>query len=195
MASDLIKCNILKYPSEENWLEIRNDFLFTKKKSSDIIPPEKLRVKYLASGHSPIYNLIYKWEWVNLPYWVAMHFKSHHLGIHQVTSTQRNDLQKDYNRKKAPQDSPVNHRCTANAAAIINISQKRLCLTASSETRKAWELFLFELEKVSPEIVKLCVKPCVSKNGLCPEVFSDCRWNHTAQFKKEIEQYKTYFKT
>ena len=111
-----------------------------------------------------------------------------------LSSSQRNDIQREYDRRKAPQDSPVNHRCIGNAAAIINISQKRLCLTASSETRIAWGMFLRELQEVSPEIVQLCVKPCVFRNGICPEVFSDCRWNHTDNFKKELSDYVKLFK-
>jgi thymidylate synthase ThyX len=170
-------------------------FLISHRKESDKVPSSKLKLKYLASGHSPIYGLQYTWQWNNLPYWIAMHFKTHHVGIHQITSSQRNDIQREYDRRKAPQDALVNHRCVANAAAIINVSQKRLCLTASNETRKAWGMFLEELGKVSPEIVKLCVKPCVFRNGLCPELFSECRWNHTEKFQEEVYEYKKIFKT
>lgn len=190
-----LQVNIIDYPREEDWLRLKNDFLITKRKKSTIPPSKEIKLKYLASAHTPVYGLQYTWEWINLPYYVSVHISRHNIGIHHMVSSQRNDIQKEYNRKKAPQDSPVNHRCVANGVAIINISQKRLCLTASSETRKAWELFLSELEKVSPEIVKLCVKPCVARNGLCPELFSDCRWNHTPQFERAVEEYRKYFKT
>lgn len=189
-----VTCKIIEYPSEEDWVVVRNDFLVSQRKETSQAPSSKLKTKYLASGHSPTYGLKFRWQWDNLPYWIAMHFKTHHQGIHQITSSQRNDIQRLYDRRKAPQDAPVNHRCIANAAAIINISQKRLCLTASAETRMAWGMFLRELEKVSPEIVKLCVKPCVFRNGLCPELFSDCRWNHTDNFKKELSDYVKLFK-
>ena len=192
---EITTCEIITYPTPDDWLTIRNDFLSSQRKTSNTPPSDSLKLKYLVSGHSPIYGLEYRWEWKNLPYWIAMHFKTHHVGIHQITSSQRNDIQREYDRRKAPQDAPVNHRCIANASAIIATSQKRLCLTASSETRVAWEMFLTELKKVDPLIVKLCVKPCVARNGLCPEVFSDCRWNTTQKFEDSVKEYRKLFKT
>ena len=35
----------------------------------------------------------------------------------------------------------------------MTISRKRLCYTASSETRKIWEAFLAELEKVKQNLI------------------------------------------
>lgn len=188
-----IKCEIIDYPKENEWLKVRNDFLVSHRKTSDKPPSTELKLKYLASGHTPIYGLQFTWEWKDLPYWCSVHFSRHSIGIHHIVSSQRNDIQKEYNRKKAPQDSPVNHRCVANAASIISISQKRLCLTASSETRTAWGLFLNELEKVSPEIVKLCVKPCIFRNRICPELFSNCRYNTSFQFEEELKKYIKIF--
>jgi hypothetical protein len=186
-------CKIINYPDDQDWLRVRNDFLTSQRKETDKVPSSNLKLKYLASGHSPIYGLSYTWQWNDLPYFVSVHICRHSIGIHHVVSSQRNDIQKQYDRRKAPQDSPVNHRCVANAATIINISQKRLCLTASTETRTAWGLFLSELEKVSPEIVKLCVRPCVFRCGICPELFSNCKWNTTSQFGKELLEYKKLF--
>jgi hypothetical protein len=188
-----VTCKIIDFPNDSDWLKIRNDFLVSKRKQSETIPFPTLKLKYLASGHTPIYGLQYTWEWKNLPTYISTHFVRHHIGIFHIVSSQRNDIQKQYDRRKAPQDSPVNHRCVANAAAIISISQKRLCLTASTETRAAWGLFLSELEKVSPEIVKLCVRPCVFRCGICPELFSNCKWNTTSQFGKELLEYKKLF--
>jgi hypothetical protein len=64
-----------------------------------------------------------------------------------------------------------------------------LCYTASSETRKLWEDFIKELSGVSPELANLCVKPCVYRNGLCPEVFSKCRFNTSEAFNEEMGAY------
>ncbi len=188
-------CRIIDYPKDDDWLKVRNDFLVSHRKTSTVVPSSNLRLKYLASGHTPIYGLSWTWEWKDLPYWVSVHFSRHSVGIHHIVSSQRNDIQREYNRKKAPQDSPVNHRCVANAASIINISQKRLCLTASTETRNAWTLFLKELAIVSPELERLCVKPCIFRAGICNELFSNCTYNHTKEFEKELGEYKKIFKT
>lgn len=186
----MVKCNIIEIPSDEDWLKVRNDALFSQNKTSKNVPDYNLRVKYLTSEHSPVYGLSYTFEFIDIPYWIAMHFKTHHVGVHQITSTQRNDLQKEYDRKKAPQDSLVNHRIIANPIAIINMSRKRLCLTASAETRYCWNLFLDELRKVAPELAVLCVKPCVYRNGFCPELFSTCRFNATPRFEVERLAYE-----
>ena len=184
---------MIRSPSDSDWLLVRNNALFTRRKSSSTVPSSKLKLKLLASEHSPIYNLEYIWEWLNLPYWVSVHFVRHNIGITHFVSTQRNDMQDNYDRRKAPQDSLVNHRCVANASAIMSISRKRLCLTASNETRYSWELFLDELDTVSPELRELCVKPCIYRSGTCPEVFSDCRYNETKKFKKEVKEYNNLF--
>lgn len=129
-----------------------------------------------------------------MPYWISVQLSRSNIGIHHIVKSQRNDIQKNYDRRKAPQDALVTHRCVANPVAIMNTSHKRLCLTASTETRNVWGLFVNELKKVSPELSVLCVKPCVYRNGFCPEVFSACRFNTSSQFEIERIEYKTQSK-
>ncbi len=190
----MITCKILNYPSDQDWLDIRNDALSSQRKTSTKVPDYDLRVKYLVSEHNPVYGLQYRFEFTDLPYWIAMHLKTHHVGVHQITSSQRNDIQGEYDRRKAPQDSLVNHRIISNPVSIITTSQKRQCFTASNETRYVWGLFISELYKVAPEVAGLCVKPCVYRNGFCPEVFSNCKFNTSENFRKELEEYKTHSK-
>lgn len=184
-----VTVNIIKYPQEEDWILARNNALATQRKSNDNPVPSKLKTKFLVSEHSPIRTLMFEWEWINLPYWVGVHIVRHHEGIIHFVSSQRNDLQNKYDRRKAPQDSPVNHRCFANAQAILNISRARLCLNASPETRKAWMMVLEALEPYAPELVALCVPPCIYRNGFCPEVFKPCGYNHTAKFNQKLSEY------
>jgi hypothetical protein len=181
--------NLIKYPKDEDWLLTRNLALSTRRESTEKIPSGKLKSKFLASEHSPIRSLEFVWEWVDLPYWTSVHFVRHSIGITHFVSSQRNDVQKQYDRRKAPQDSPVNHTCFANAQSIINVSQARLCFTASTETREAWKLFLRSIENSNPELYKLCVPHCIYRNGICPELFSECRYNKSQAFQKELEEY------
>ena len=108
--------------------------------------------------------------------------------------TQRSDRQKDdigYDRDQLPQGALVNHKCSANAQAIINISKKRLCHQASIETRQAWQLLLDNLDEL--ELIKLCVPTCIYRNGICPEPKS-CGYTKTADFKIKLQQYTELFK-
>ena len=185
--SDL-RVNIIKYPTEEDWLIVKNNALVTMGKHSEKLPDEAWKIKILKSEHSPIRSLQYIWEWENLPYYIAMHFRTHNIGILHFISTQRNDRQEQYDRRKAPQDSPVTHKCVANAQAIINISKVRMCHKSTKETRDAWILFLEELFKYSYELAQLCAANCIYRNGICPE-FESCGYNKTAIYKKQQEAY------
>ena len=187
-----MKVNIIYTPTKEDWLRARNNALTTQRKQSDKIPSSELKKKMIFAEHSPIRDLKVVWEWIDLPSWVSVHFVRHHQGIEHFVSSQRNDIQQLYDRRKAPQDSPVNHRCSANFQAILNISRARLCLNASAETRKAWNLFLEELFDYEPELVGLCVKPCVHRNGICPEVFKPCGYNKTNHYKMYQKVYNNY---
>ena len=185
----MVECRIIDYPKDEDWLKIRSDALVSQGKVSNKVPSYDLKVKYLLSRHSPVYGLSYTFQFDNLPSWISVQLTRSSIGIHHIVKSQRNDIQKDYDRRKAPQDSPVSHRIVANPVAIMNTSNKRLCYTASLETRNVWKLFLDKLNEIAPELAILCVKPCVMMNGLCTEVFSNCRFNTTSQFNKEVDNY------
>jgi hypothetical protein len=188
-----MEIKFLKYPGDDDWLDVRNAALSTRREESDVVPSSELRKKFLMSEHTPIRLLVYTWDFIDIEYWVAMHFRTHHEGLLHFISSQRNDVQKQYDRRKAPQDAPVNYRVSANAQAILNISKARLCLKASKETRQAWEMFVEELGGVSPELASLCVPHCVYRGGICPEVFSSCEYNNTSKFLKELKVYEDGF--
>lgn len=149
-------------------------------------PSAKWKRKMLISEHSPIRQLIYRWKWTNLPSWVSVHLVRHKIGIEHFVSTQRTD-RTGVDRSQLPQDAPVTHECIADAQAIINISRKRLCHKASPETRAAWEMFLVELSKVEPELVRVCVPDCMYR-GLCPELKS-CGFIGTEAWTKRYYKY------
>ena len=188
-----MEVKLIKYPTDEDWIIARNNALTTKRKSSNKVPSSSLKTKFLICEHSPIRSLEIVWEWIDLPYWVSVHITRHHEGITHFVSSQRNDIQNSYDRRKAPQDSNVNHRCVANLQTVMNISKARKCLTASLETRNAWQLFLEEIEKVIPELYRVCVPPCIYRNGICPEVFSDCKYNTSNKFNNELIEYLKLF--
>ena len=98
--------------------------------------------------------------------------------IHAVpfVSSQRNDRQDKYDRRKAPQDSPVTMCWYMNAEELITISHKRLCMQASKETRELVQMICDEAVKVNPEFEGLFVPNCAYRGGLCDE-FNCCGLN------------------
>lgn len=79
-----------------------------------------------------------------------------------------------------------------NAEAIMNMSEKRLCSKASKETREIWEQVLQEVAKVDADLVKFCVKPCISHGGICREQHC-CGFNRSERGKELINNLKQLF--
>ena len=79
-------------------------------------------------------------------------------------------------------------RFNGNFQSFINVSRRRYCYQASAETRTVWDLIMQEVKKVEPELYSVCVKECVYRNGLCPEM-NTCGYNKTELFKAEMQEY------
>lgn len=156
-------------------------------------PSNKWKKQILLAEHSPIRQLLFKWKWENIPYWVSVHFVRHWLGIIHFVKSQRDDRTQTLNqthesRSMAPQNTPVIHECEANVQALINISRKRLCNQASKETREAWKLVVEEIKKKDPILGSVLVPECIYR-GFCPE-FKSCGYVSTDDFKVKLEDYR-----
>lgn len=152
-------------------------------------PSSVWKKNILLAEHSPIRQLFIKWKWVDLKSWVSVHFVRHKIGIEHFVKTQRTD-RTGIDRDQAVQSSLVNHECIATAQSIITISRKRLCSQASIETRRAWRLFLNELEYKEPELVSVCVPECIYR-GFCPEIKS-CGYCNTPDFIESLKKYREH---
>lgn len=151
-------------------------------------PSDKWKKQILLAEHSPIRTMQYKWKWLNIPYFVSVHFARHWLGIVHFVSTSRTD-RTGVDRTKLYQDNPVNHECEANVQALINISRKRLCNKASTETREAWKAVKEEVAKVDPVTASVMVPECVYR-GFCSE-FQGCGFCNTAEYCEQLEAYRS----
>lgn len=180
----------LKYfKSRFSWRDVADAARTTiRMEEGDKEPSSAWKRRILLSEHSPIRQMIFKWKWVNLKYWVSVHFVRHKIGIEHFVSTQRTD-RTGVNRDENPQAAPVHHECFANAQALIFISRKRLCRQASTETTAAWRLVLDEVKKCEPELFSVCVPECVYR-GFCPE-FKCCGYAETEAFQKALHAYRT----
>lgn len=171
------KIEILKHPTEEDWLWCKRCTLNTIGKDTDKIPTEEWKVKLLKAEHSPIRELWFGIR-MEIPYWVSVHFVRHHIGVNHYIQSQRNDRQNKYDRTKAPQDEIVSHIMSINAQELIFMSHKRLCRQASKETREVMEEICGKVIEVNPEFKELLVPLCVYRNGKCTEFYS-CGYNKT----------------
>lgn len=153
-------------------------------------PTSKWKLRILKSEHSPIRNLIFRWKWLDLPYFVSVHICRHKFGIEHYVKSQRSD-RTGIKRDELPQGALVTHEVVANTQAVIEISRKRLCRQASPETQGAWRAVVKEIAKVQPEVAVCCVPSCI-RHGHCYE-FSPCGYSKTEAYKKALEEYRTTF--
>ena len=176
---------ILKHPTEEDWMLCKKCTLVTVSKESNLPPTDEWKVKLLKANHSPIRTLQFCFRLTDIPYWVSVHL-CRHVHATPFVSTQRNDRQVKYDRGKAPQDSPVNMCWYMNAEELITIAHKRLCTQASKETRDIIRMICNKVVEVNPEFKDLLVPLCVYRGGLCEE-FNCCGLNQK-YIKKEVAE-------
>lgn len=176
------------FQHEDNWQDVKDSTMNTIGKTTGAYPDSQWKKKLLLSEHSPIRRIKFYWRWVDLPYFVSVHFVRHKYGIEHWVKTQRTD-RTGTDRTVIPQGAPVNHACEANAQALISISRKRLCSCASPETREAWQAVKDKVAECEPELASCMVRECVYR-GFCPEMFG-CGYDQTEAFRKEVTRYRS----
>jgi hypothetical protein len=134
--------------------------------------PASWKKKMCLCEHSPIRLLNFTIQLYDIPSWVSVHLVRHKIGVEHFVQSQRSD-RTGICRDKLPQDTPVNHRLALNAQALINISRKRLCYKAATETRAVWDSVIFCIIPVEPELAECCVPNCVYQGG-CVE-YAPCK--------------------
>lgn len=174
-----MKVELVKYPKEEDWLLAKQCTFVTVGKETEVPPIEKFKRDLLRARHSPIRELRFVFRITDLPYFVSVHL-CRHVHAQPYVKTQRNDRQDKYDRKAAPQDTPVDMMWSMNAEELITIANKRLCMTASEETRQVVRMICDKVIEVCPEFKSELVPMCVRNGGVCYEIFS-CRQNNKEQ--------------
>lgn len=168
---------ILKHPTEEDWMLTKKCTLVTIGKDSDKPPTMEWKKKLLAAQHSPIRTLEFCFRLTNIPNWVAVHLVRH---VHATpfVKTQRNDRQEDFDRCAARQDAPVTMCWYMNAEELITIAHKRLCNQASKETTEVVKAICDAVLETNPEFEGLLEPLCYYRGGVCTE-FYPCGYNKT----------------
>ena len=170
-----IKVEILKHPTEQDWLWVKTCTLNTvgkKLKSSTKEVDLEYKKKLLASEHSPIRELWFGIK-LTIPYYVSVHYVRHSRGINHYVSTQRDDRhpEREVSREDLPQGQMVSHIISVNAQELMYIMHKRLCNQADPVTRYVANLIKQEILKVNPEFEDLLVPLCEYRNNKCTEMF------------------------
>lgn len=169
--------DVLKHPTDEDWMLAKKCTLVTIGKDSEKPPTMEWKKKLLAAQHSPIRTLEFCFRLNNIPSWVATHLVRH---VHSVpfVKTQRNDRQEEYDRSAARQDTPVTMCWFLNAEELITVAHKRLCHQASEETTEVVKAICDKVVELNPEFEGLLVPMCYYRGGLCTE-FTSCGYNNT----------------
>lgn len=167
-----MKVELLKYPTEEDWKICKQLTLVTVGKYPVKPPLLEWKKKILAARHSPIRELEFVFVLTDIPYYVSVHI-CRHVHLTPFVKSQRNDRQSDYDRNKAPQDTPVNMGLLVNAEELMVVANKRLCSKADPTTRQLVQMMCNEVLKTNPEFEGLLVPMCEYRNGLCDE-FESC---------------------
>lgn len=160
---------MMEFPEERDWMEVRRRCLVTTGKDFDgKVPGIEWRHKLLEARHSPIRYLRFSF-YIECPYWVSVHL-CRHVHAQPYVRSQRNDRQDKYDRNAARQDEPVAMIWDMNAEELMVIANKRLCGKASPETREVVERMCKEVERECPEFRGLLVPMCEYNGGVCHEM-------------------------
>ena len=182
---------IIKYPTEEDWMFCKTCTLNTVGKTSTKLPTEEWKNKLILSEHSPNRTLWFGIK-MTIPYYVSVHFSRHFNGATHFVQTQRNDRQEKYDRTKAPQDAMVSHIMYVNAQELMYISRRRLCTQADPFTRAVMAEVVRIVEEQCPEFIGAFEPMCSYRGGRCTE-FNPCGINkqYAEKYYKQITQHES----
>ena len=168
-----MKITLLEYPTGKDWVEVKRRALVTIGKKPVTPPTEEWKRSILSARHSPIRYLRFSFLLEGVPSWVSVHLVRH-VHAQPYVKSQRNDRQNEYDRNKAPQDTPVNMIWDINAEELMVIANKRLCSMAAKETRETVRKMCQLVLDKCPEFDGLLVPMCEYNGGICHEMNGGC---------------------
>lgn len=156
-----------------DWEEVVNDCRTTVGKAElGREPSAAFKRGILIAEHTPIRDIIIKWRWKGIKYWITGHWARHKW--EKYIRSQRTD-RTGIPRDDLPQSSPVDFTGEANTQHLIDTFRRRLCGMADPQTREYAEDFKTSLRPVQKEIAEVLVPNCVYRCG-CPEVGGCSFW-------------------
>lgn len=168
-----MKVELIEYPTEKDWLEVKRRALVTIGKKPVNTPDSKWKHEILEARHSPIRYLRYSF-YLEIPSWVSVHL-ARHIHAQPYIKSQRNDRQSEYDRNAARQDTTVCMIWDINGEELQVIANKRLCMMAAKATREVVKIMCSLVEEVTPEYKGLLVPMCEYHGGKCHEMKGGCK--------------------
>lgn len=139
-----------------SWLECLNVARMTQGLPPVNTVSDRWIQKLVRSKHSPLRLRMYYIKFT-APYWVAMHLRTHHVGISAtIMQSSRTDIT---NQERDP-NKLIECVMMLNAEALLNISAARTCVKASKETRQLWIDVIDVLQIVDPLLADACIPSC-----------------------------------
>lgn len=170
-----MEVQVLKHPTEEDWVEVKRRALVTIGKQPLTSPDLEWKQKMLNCRHSPIRYLQFSFYITDVPYWLSTELSRHHIGVEKYIRSQRTDRNTDPTpREDKPQGAPVNMIMDFNGESVLTVMNKRLCGAATKEMQNLMIMIRKEIIKTNPEYEKFLVPMCVYNGNQCHE-FITCR--------------------
>ena len=177
VINNKIKVEMIKHPTDEDWLFCKQCALNTIGKNSTTLPSDEWKIKILKAEHSPIRTLWFAFK-ITAPYYCVMHFVRHKIGCEHFVTSQRDDRNNnDIPRAEKSQGEFVDYILYINAQELMFMARRRLCNQASEETRYVMNLIKQKVIKTNPEFKSVLIPMCIYQGGMCPE-FHSCGDNN-----------------
>ena len=164
-----MKVTCIEYPTDQDWIACKERALVTVGLKVKNPPTDEWKKSILKARHSPIRRLRFSFLLEDIPSWVSVHLVRH-IHAQPYVKSQRNDRQSEYDREKAPQDSPVTMIWDMNAEELMVIANKRLCKQASDKTREVVGMMCDKVLETNPEFAEFLVPMC-QYVGECKEMY------------------------
>ena len=184
MDKEKIKARITDFGID--WMKIKSACMTTISKEAGKEPTQEWKRRLLLCEHSPIRRGTISWKFDEIPYCISTHFVRHHEGVEKWVGTERADRTEIKDRSQRSQMDMVPMEMEANIQAIINISRKRLCMSADPLTIKYWKAVLEAIKEYDEDIYWACVPECVRCGG-CPE-YKSCGYYDSLMKDAEPEE-------
>ena len=185
MDKEKMKARITDF--DIDWMKIKSACMTTISKEAGKEPTQEWKRRLLLCEHSPIRRGTISWKFDEIPYCISTHFVRHHEGVEKWVGTERADRTEIKDRSQRSQMDMVPMEMEANIQAIINISRKRLCMSADPLTIKYWKAVLEAIKEYDEDIYWACVPECVRCGG-CPEYKSCGYYDNLMKDAKPEEQ-------
>ena len=165
-----MKIELLEYPNEKDWMEVKRRALVTVGKKPVNPPDSEWKKKILYARHSPIRYLRFSF-YLEIPYYVSVHL-ARHVHAQPYIRSQRNDRQNEYDRNAARQDAEISMIWDLNAEEFMVVANKRLCMKADPVTRKVVAEMCETVKDICQEIYLFLLPACTYNGGACHEIDS-----------------------